>query len=391
MGVVCHYSRVHSDSTTNTASQGRLILLGSGETGPTMVTYHQQTLATSKSPSFLDSSFGFQANADDLSEKIASYFRESVGRDLTPIRLRSVDASALEVATARSLVSQSDYVLAGPGSPTYALSVWRETKFTQDFLRLMERGTLLLASAAALSAGAFTIPVYEIYKVGEKPVWREGLDLFGTVTGIKAAVVPHYNNAEGGRHDTRCCYIGQARLALLEQQLPDDAVILGIDEHTGIELDIATQQIKVFGRGGLTVRSTSGESHYESGSTLSVDALRSVGTKREVQAAVEKPVQSAADLLSAGLVSDAIAAAVEDLDIDRLHAFIIQLASHVSSVPQDDVVAPFIEAMIASRKRAREAKNWAESDVVRDFLISQGIEINDGPDGTTWRFISDEK
>ena len=354
-----------------------------------MVTYHQQTLASAKSPSFLDSSFGFQANADDLSEKIATYFRESVGRELKPIRLRSVEASALEVATARSEVSQSDYVLAGPGSPTYALSVWQETKFTQDFLRLMERGTLLLASAAALSAGAFTIPVYEIYKVGEKPVWREGLDLFGAVTGIKAAVVPHFNNAEGGRHDTRCCYIGQARLAILEQQLPSDAIIIGIDEHTGVELDISTQEIKVFGRGGMTIRSTSGESHYESGSVLSVDELRTAGPARSVAPLPERSTQSASELLTAGHVTDAVAVAVEDLDIDRLHAFIIQLASHVESVPVDDVIAPYVDAMIAARKRAREAKNWAESDVVRDFLITRGIEINDSADGTTWRFVTE--
>ena len=55
-----------------------------------------------------------------------------------------------------------------------------------------------MASAAALTLGAVTIPVYEIYKVGEEPRWLEGLDLLGPATGLRAAVVPHYDNAEGG-------------------------------------------------------------------------------------------------------------------------------------------------------------------------------------------------
>ena len=32
-------------------------------------------------------------------------------------------------------------------------------------------------------------------------------------TGLPAVVVPHYDNAEGGHHDTRFCYLGERRLA----------------------------------------------------------------------------------------------------------------------------------------------------------------------------------
>jgi cysteinyl-tRNA synthetase len=42
-----------------------------------------------------------------------------------------------------------------------------------------------------------------------------------------------------------------------------------------------------------------------------------------------------------------------------------------------------IEALIAARKEARAAKNWAESDRIRDELASLGIAVKDNKDGTT--------
>src|SRR6266571_3494942 len=38
----------------------------------------------------------------------------------------------------------------------------------------------------------------------------------GTALGV---VIPHYDNAEGGTHDTRFCYLGERRLAALEALL----------------------------------------------------------------------------------------------------------------------------------------------------------------------------
>ena len=95
-----------------------------------------------------------------------------------------------------------------------------------------------MASAAALTLGVVTIPVYEIYKVGDDPRWLDGLDLLGPATGLRAAVVPHYDNAEGGTHDTRFCYMGERRLRTLEAALPDGTFILGVDGHTALVLDL---------------------------------------------------------------------------------------------------------------------------------------------------------
>ncbi|MFC1837787.1 cysteine--tRNA ligase [Thermodesulfobacteriota bacterium] len=44
-----------------------------------------------------------------------------------------------------------------------------------------------------------------------------------------------------------------------------------------------------------------------------------------------------------------------------------------------------IEAMIQERSEARENKDWARSDAIRDELLARGVELKDGVEGTTWK------
>jgi cysteinyl-tRNA synthetase len=51
---------------------------------------------------------------------------------------------------------------------------------------------------------------------------------------------------------------------------------------------------------------------------------------------------------------------------------------------QGGLDATAIEAAIAARQSAKAAKNYAEADRIRKDLAAQGIELKDGPQGTTW-------
>ena len=69
-----------------------LMIIGSGETSPTMVTAHQQVFARLGAHARgvqLDSPYGFQENADELTDKGRQYFAESVGHDIEAVTFRS--------------------------------------------------------------------------------------------------------------------------------------------------------------------------------------------------------------------------------------------------------------------------------------------------------------
>jgi cysteinyl-tRNA synthetase len=51
----------------------------------------------------------------------------------------------------------------------------------------------------------------------------------------------------------------------------------------------------------------------------------------------------------------------------------------------DGLSAAEIDVRIAARAEAKKARNFAESDRLRDELKAAGVILEDGPHGTTWR------
>ena len=96
-----------------------LVLMGSGETSPTMVTPHQQILkSVSGKKLILDTPYGFQENANELTEKIRSYFEVNVGIKAEETRLRSKIDRPADIASAIANINSAEWVFTGPGSPT---------------------------------------------------------------------------------------------------------------------------------------------------------------------------------------------------------------------------------------------------------------------------------
>jgi cyanophycinase-like exopeptidase len=368
-----------------------------------MVTPHQKLFArlgTDVSAVLLDSPYGFQENADELTEKAQQYFRESVGRDVEAVTFRSAPPSdpaahAVEMARLRT----ADWIFAGPGSPSYALRTWQDTAVPEALhARLREGGAVTFASAAALTLGLVTIPVYEIYKVGQDPYWLDGLDVFGSATGLRAALVPHWNNAEGGTHDTRFCWQGERRLRVLESLLPDDTFVLGVDEHTGIMIDLDSGACEIVGRGTVVVRVQGDEWVVPSGETISLEQVAahgtSAGTPAPVASAPAAPAYSpdaaVDDALASGDVRSALALVLSELpdDVNDVSTLRSQVARIIAAVgePVDvtETVRPLVDLVLELRAQARAEKRWAESDTIRDGMTAAGIEVRDTPDGVEW-------
>ena len=48
-----------------------------------------------------------------------------------------------------------------------------------------------------------------------------------------------------------------------------------------------------------------------------------------------------------------------------------------------------IEQLIADRLKARTERDWTKADYIRDELLNQGIELEDGAEGTIWRKVAE--
>ncbi len=435
-----------------------LAILGSGETAPTMVKTHRAIFDSLEGAQptavLLDTPYGFQANASDISARAVDYFATSLGRQVDVAELRDVsrdDPLRRQEAIAR--IGAAKWVFAGPGSPSYALRQWDQTDVPGLLTdKLTHGGAVVFASAAALTLGRYTVPVYEIYKVGEEPKWLDGLNLLDFL-GPEVAVIPHYDNAEGGNHDTRFCYLGEERLSRLESQMGPDGWVLGIDEHTGCVMDLDAGSATVVGNGTLTVRKSGKSQVFDSGTVISIADLTMIASTLEspslssqttsdsyaavdvgaptgtsggrsdedqvtpgvqrgdVLAGETRRLESAFDSCIAERNVDGAVRTLLELDdtivawsadtiqsasMTRARAAMRRMVVRLGDLARTgarnprEVVGGFVEALLAERAAARSDRRYADADRVRDALVANGIEVRDTPEGTLWDMRADQ-
>jgi cyanophycinase-like exopeptidase len=425
--------------TVSSGASARLLaIMGSGETSPTMTATHRELfsrLGEQVPAVLLETPYAFQENKAEISAKAKQYFGDSVRRQVEILPDLHADADALAVETALARLRAARWAFAGPGSPSYALDRWRGTQVASALAELLQRGgCAVFASAAACTIGTHTLPVYEIYKCGQPPSWLEGLHLVAAA-GLRVAVIPHFDNTEGGTHDTRYCYLGERRLRQLEDQLADDTAILGVDEHTAAVLDLDAQLLTVSGRGGVTLRRRGHEWTWTSGATVDLDELRHLAAGsdaaggRQAQPAAacptaeagagplakEEPVpllpqvvdrsaaafdraleqRDAAGMVAAILdIDHAIVAWSTDTlqsdDVDRAHSMlrslVVRLGEAAATGLRDPrkALALIVEPLVGLRASLRQDDRYDLADAVRDALAAADIELHDRPDATIW-------
>ncbi|MDX1708758.1 MAG: Type 1 glutamine amidotransferase-like domain-containing protein [Desulfobacterales bacterium] len=415
------------------SGKGMIVLMGSGELTATMVEVHKELLrrlADSPQAVFLDTPAGFQLNVDQISAKASDYFRSHVQQTLSVASFKSNDTiSPFEAEQAYQTLREADYVLIGPGSPTYAVRQWQPSSIPKILTDLVKGGgCLVAASAAALTVGRFTLPVYEIYKVGAQLHWVDGMDLLKNF-GFNLVVVPHWNNAEGGNHDTRFCFMGKPRFEQLVASLPQDVSIFGLDEHTACILDFANDQAFIKGIGQVTLQRAGQQMVFGSGDQFALDVLR--GTDTGQQWTQPPPASALATNTASGSRDDfweqihqlegefhrgldgheAQKSTNALLELDRiiwqaqqnleneesvvqardsLREMMAILGTRLATLPrsQTDCLAPVVEQMLALRKTLRQRKQFEAADAIRDCLQKVNIVIEDDKNGSRWRLLS---
>ena len=388
-----------------------LTLMGSGEMTPGMARVHRALLARGPQPArpaFVNTPAGFELNHAAISAKAVDYFKEQFDQPLEVASFPKAGRSTQEQsAAAMRALRRATYIFSGPGSPTYAVRHWRDTPVFETIAAMLHAGAAVtFASAAALAVGRFTLPVYEIYKVGEEPHWIEGLDLLGRF-GFDLAVVPHWNNNSGGNHDTSRAYIGAERFDALHAQLPASTVVLGIDEYTACTIEFTDERCTVSGAGSVTILHSDGAAFtFASGESFSTQLLTHPSAPRAHESAAHDEV---IDLFRTALAASDAAAALSYLHnlMDHLARFPHDAAAQKHTLlliremtaelavwleaqhlqpaapPADD--GPWIDLIVSLRSQARAAKAWALSDAVRNALAERGITVEDGAVGSTWR------
>ena len=340
---------------------GKIVLFGSGEVSDSGRAIHDRLLSTLPPPvtvAVLETPAGFQPNSEHVASEIGEFFKARLQNyhpqvHIIPARKKGTPFSPDDPKILAPLLD-ANYIFLGPGSPTYTVRNLQDTLALKYILGRHQQGaSLCFASAATLAVGTRVLPVYEIFKAGSDPYWADGLDIL-SLFGLELAIVPHWDNREGGAHlDTSRCFMGRQRFEPLRQQLPSSTVVLGIEEHTALVLDLQEGDGLVLGKGAITISTQVGEKVYPARHSFPLTELG--------------PYRLPATFPSFGLPSRAPESQLEP-----------------ATLP------PEVAHLISLREEARRGREWARADALRQQLAGMGLEIQDTPEGTRWRHSGDK-
>ena len=371
-----------------------------------------QRISSDVTPAFLDTPAGFELNCDAITAKARDYFEQEFSLPLAIASFKNADTcSPEETARAMQVLRRANYIFAGPGSPTYCVRHWRETPVFETVIARLHAGAhVTFASAAAISLGAYSLPVYEIYKVGAALHWLEGLDLLGRF-GFDLAVLPHWNNNSGATtiHPValsatrdlnccaRCCQPAQSRSASTNtpparstskraparSAAPGTVTVLRGDER------------QTFGSGESFAIDLLGATRADA------DAPRST-THRPLDIAFHEALETARDpaaaLSAMHILMDHLLRVPHDSSAEKqsflmIREMIAQLAVWLEFDPrlsasakaEPEMSGKWLDLLVDLRSQLRAAKQWALADAVRNQLAANDVIIEDGPAGSTWR------
>ena len=260
-----------------------LAIMGSGETAPTMVTPHREIVARLGQPSAARGAAGHAVrisgervrrspSAPSSTSPIASSSRSRPPAFSARSRPIPRQRTPIAEAAALSRLRTAGFVFAGPGSPSYALSVWRgspvpggaggQARRGRRRRVLQRRGPdprpLQRARVRDLQGRPCPCTGSTASISCAPPASRARAWSFPTTTTPRAARTTRASaiSASGGWRRWRRCS-------------PTTRGCSAIDEHTALIVDLDARTVSVTGRGGLTVRRRGVSRVFPAGSDLS--------------------------------------------------------------------------------------------------------------------------
>jgi cyanophycinase-like exopeptidase len=377
---------------------GLIILFGSGETSPTSRKIFEtifKFLPQSPRLALLETPAGFELNSHQVISRIGDFFTHGLQNynpqvEIIKARKRGTQSSPDSPEIVNPLLN-ADLIFLGPGSPSYAIRQLSDSLAWYYLIARHRLGAVLaLASAAAVAFSAKALPVYEIYKAGADIHWIPGLDFF-KLYGLQLAIIPHWNNHEGGVDlDTSRCFMGQERFVLLMQMLPEEMTIIGLDEKTALIMDPSKCECQVKGLGMITLLHKGDKHirsrHLHSSDFLSTNAiglddnlgLNALQRDYHVHQYRDGQIFPMSELGPFHPYNQEarLPASVWQKAIQAKHLVEIE---GVQSTPEEVIL------LIQARQNARHAGNWECADELRQQIQKLGWEILDTKDGPVSR------